>query len=132
MILVDTSAWVDFFRGREPLANAVDGALAANDAALCGPVEAELRRGMLNERERRKVLPLLAGCHLLAQPEGLWAEAGELGFALRRRGVTPKTLDLLIATYALSHSAAVLTADKDFRAMQAAGVPLLLAPAGRP
>jgi predicted nucleic acid-binding protein len=127
MILIDTSAWIDFFRGREPLASLVDAALAANEAALCGPVEAELRRGLANERERKKIIPLLAGCHSLAQPEQLWNEAGELGFALRRRGVTPKTLDLLIAVYALSHSAALLSADKDFQAMRKAGVPLLLA-----
>ena len=127
MILVDTSAWIDFFRAREPLASLVDDALATNEAALCGPVEAELRRGLANERERKKVIPLLAGCHSLSQPEELWSEAGELGFALRRRGVTPKTLDLLIAVYALSHSAALLSADKDFQVMRKAGVPLLLA-----
>lgn len=127
MILIDTSAWIDFFRGRDPLASAVDEALANNEAALCGPVEAELRRGLLNERERQKVLPLLDACHVLAQPEQLWTEAGDLGFALRRRGVTPKTLDLLIAAYALSHSAILLTADTDFAAMQEAGVPIQLA-----
>jgi tRNA(fMet)-specific endonuclease VapC len=127
MILIDTSAWIDFFRGRDPLASAVDDALANNEAALCGPVAVELRRGLLNERERQKVLPLLDACHLLAQPEQLWTEAGDLGFALRRRGVTPKTVDLLIATYALSHSASLLTADMDFAAMQKAGVPLQLA-----
>jgi tRNA(fMet)-specific endonuclease VapC len=127
MILIDTSAWIDFFRAREPLASLVDDALAANEAALCGPVEAELRRGLASERERKKVIPLLTGCHALAQPEDLWGEAGELGFALRRRGLTAKTLDLLIAVYALSHSAALLSADQDFYAMRKAGVPLLLA-----
>src|SRR5947207_4732733 len=111
MILVDTSAWIEFFRGRDPVASAVDDALASNEAALCGPVEAELRRGLLNERQRATVLPLLDACHLLAQPEQLWTEAGDLGFALRRRGVTPKTVDLLIATYALTHSASLLAVD---------------------
>jgi predicted nucleic acid-binding protein len=126
MILVDTSAWIEFFRGRDPWASAVDEALATNEAALCGPIEAELRRGFAGERERRKVLPLLEGCHVLVQPEALWSEAGDLGFALRRRGVTPKTVDLLIAVYALSHSASLLTLDKDFRVMQRAGVGLHL------
>jgi len=126
MILVDTSAWIEFFRGRDPVAAAVDDALASNEATLCGPVEAELRRGLLNERERARVLPLLEACHQLSQPEQLWMEAGDLGFALRRRGVTPKTMDLLIATYALYHSASLLTTDKDFTAMKKAGVPLQL------
>jgi hypothetical protein len=127
MILIDTSAWIEFFRGRDPVASVVDEALASNDAALCGPVEAELRRGLANDRERGKVLPLLDACHILAQPEQLWTEAGDLGFALRRRGVSPKTIDLLIATYALTHSATILTTDRDFLAMQKAGIPLQLA-----
>jgi hypothetical protein len=37
MILVNTSAWSAFFRGRDPLAGAVDDALASNDAALRAP-----------------------------------------------------------------------------------------------
>jgi tRNA(fMet)-specific endonuclease VapC len=127
MILIDTSAWVDFFRGRDPIASAVDETLASDEAALCGPVELELRRGLRNERERATVLPLLDACHLLSQPRHLWTEAGDLGFALRRRGVTPKTLDLLITAYALTHSASLLTTDKDFLAMVRAGVPLQLA-----
>jgi tRNA(fMet)-specific endonuclease VapC len=128
MMLVDTSAWIEFFRGRDPVASMVDDALGTNDAALCGPVETELRRGLLDDGERRRVLPLLESCHLLDEPEDLWTEAGELGFRLRRRGVTPKTLDLLIATYALSHSCAVLATDKDFVAMQKAGIPLVVVP----
>jgi tRNA(fMet)-specific endonuclease VapC len=128
MILVDTSAWIEFFRGRDPVAGMVDNALATNDAAVCGPVETELRRGLLDDRERKRVLPLIGACHSLREPEDLWTEAGELGFRLRRRGITPKTLDLLIATYALSHSSAVLTTDKDFLAMQKAGIPLFVFP----
>jgi tRNA(fMet)-specific endonuclease VapC len=126
MILIDTSAWIDFFRGRDPGAGAVDDALATNDAALCGPIEAELRRGLSSEKERKAVLPLFDACHLLSQPANLWQEAGDLGFALRRRGVTAATVDLLIAVYALSHSATVLAVDRDFKAMQKAGVPLVL------
>jgi tRNA(fMet)-specific endonuclease VapC len=128
MILVDTSAWIDFFRGRDPLATAVDETLAAGAAVLCGPIVTELRRGLRDEKERSKVLPLLEACPILGQPEQLWIEAGDLGFVMRRRGMAPKTIDLLIAAYALSHSAAVLTADKDFTAMQKAGIPLQLVP----
>jgi predicted nucleic acid-binding protein len=126
MILIDTSAWIDFFRGGDTIARSVDDALATGEAALCGPIETELRRGLQNERERRKVLPLLSGCHWLSTPENLWVEAGELGYALRRRGVTPKTFDLLIATYVLAHNTALLTLDRDFQHMRKAGIELVL------
>ncbi len=126
MILVDTSAWVDFFRGAGTYADRVDELLALDEVALCGPVVTELRRGTRTPFERKKMLPLLAGCHSLEQPAQLWQEAGDLGFLLARRGVSAKTLDLLIATYALFHGVAILSTDKDFRAMSKAGIPLLL------
>ena len=126
MILVDTSAWIDFFRGRDPLAGAVDRLLESNEVALCGPVITELRRGLRSPAERSRVNPLFGGCDVLSDPPDLWAEAGDLGYALGRRGITVKTIDLLVATYALSHSVAVLTTDSDFRHMRRAGVQLLL------
>ena len=126
MILVDTSAWVEFFRGRAPLCDAVDDALDANEAALCGPVMTELRRGLRSTAERRRVLPLLAGCHWLADPARLWEDAGDLGYYLARKGVTAKSIDLLIAAVALTHGAAILTQDHDFAAMKKAGVRLTI------
>ena len=128
MILGDTSAWIDFFRGKGSLADRVDDALAANEAALCGPIITELRRGLRSPSERRKVIPLLEGCHQLEQPADLWEEAGELRYVLARKGVTVKTLDLLIATYALSHGVALLASDSDFDGMRRAGIPLASPP----
>jgi predicted nucleic acid-binding protein len=72
------------------------------------------------------VIPLLEGCHLLVDPLHLWEEAGDLGYALGRRGITVRTIDLLVATYALSHAVALLTADADFEQMRRAGAQLLL------
>jgi predicted nucleic acid-binding protein len=125
VILIDTSAWVDFFRGAEPFASAVDTVVESGEAALCGPVLTELRRG-LRASHRARVLPLLDGCHLLSQPEDLWLAAGDLGALLARKGVTVKTLDLLIATYAIAHDTRVLAVDSDFRAMAKANVGVAL------
>jgi len=104
----------------------VDGLLDSNEVALCGPVVTELRRGLRSPVERNRVIPLLTGCHLLEEPPHLWEEAGDLGYALSRRGMTTKTIDLLVATYALSHGVALLTADTDFEQMRRAGAQLLL------
>ena len=115
------------FRARGPLAERVDELIESDEAALCGPVITELRRGLRSQTERRRVLPLLGGCHLLQQPADLWAEAGELGWWLGRRGAAVKSLDLLIAAYALAHSVPVLTGDDDFALMRRAGLGLVLA-----
>ena len=108
------------------MAEAVDRLIDTNEAALCGPVVLEIRRGLRSRPERTRVLPLLAGCHLLEQPVRLWEEAGELGWFLGRHGATVKSLDLLIAAYALAHGVPLLTRDADFERMKRAGVRLLL------
>ena len=126
MILVDTSAWVAFFRNQGSVAGSVDAALETGEAAVCGPVVTEIRRG-LRPHERARVLPLLAALPLLDQPDDLWVTAGVLGSHLSRQGVTVKTLDLLIATYALASRVPLLTTDADFRAIARAGVGLSLA-----
>ncbi|HEX2676886.1 MAG TPA: PIN domain-containing protein [Polyangiales bacterium] len=127
MTLVDTSVWIEFFRGHEPVATQLEQLLDENEVAVCGPVAMELRRGIKSARERSRVMLLLGGCHELPQPAHLWDEAGDLGFVLARRGVSAKSLDLVIATYALSHDVTLFSTDSDFRAMKKAGVPLHLA-----
>jgi predicted nucleic acid-binding protein len=124
LILVDTSAWIAFFRDRGRVAAIVDRALEDDEAALCGPVLTELRRGFVSTAERSKTIPLLFACHQLPQPASLWDEAGDLGFALARNGVTVKSLDLLIAAYALTHDIPILTLDRDFQLIAHAGVGL--------
>ena len=127
MILVDMSAWIDFFRGREPLASMVDHLLENGEGAVCGPVLAEIRCGLRTRAERARVLSHLGGCPVLDQPSDLWNEAGDLGFVLRPKGITIKTFDLLIACYAIVHQVPLLSGDGDFKLMQSAGIPLLLA-----
>ena len=126
MILVDTSAWIAFFRDRGRVAAIVDQALEDDEAALCGPVLTELRRGFASAAERSRTIPLLLACHQLPQPASLWEDAGDLGFTLARQGLTVKSLDLLIAAYALTHGIPILTADRDFQLIARSGAGLHL------
>ena len=118
MILVDTSSWIDFFKGKDPFASVIEASLEANQVAICGPVLTELRRGFRSASERDKVLKLIYGCRELIQPDYLWDDAGDIGFALRRGGKTVKTMDLLIATYAIAYRVPILTSDKEFYLIQ--------------
>jgi hypothetical protein len=126
LILVDTSAWIAFFRDRGRVAAIVDQALEDDEAALCGPVLTELRRGFASAAERSRTIPLLLACHQLPQPASLWEDAGDLGFTLARQGLTVKSLDLLIAAYALTHGIPILTADRDFQLIARSGAGLHL------
>lgn len=112
-VLVDTSAWIAFFRGDEPVASQVDQLLAAGSAAFCGVVELELRQG-LRPKERELVLSLLSAATRLPTEEADWAQAGDLLTSLRRKGLTLPGSDGLIAHLALRHKVALLEHDKHF------------------
>ncbi len=130
MILIDTSAWVDFFRGKAGQSARVHFCLEDNSAALCGPVITELRRGFQSAREKATVLLLFDGCHFLEQPDDLWVAAGDLGAQLRGKGHTVKTLDLLIAVHALTHQVPILTSDSDFSVIARLQIGLHVLPMG--
>ena len=49
------------------------------------------------------------------EPARLWEEAGDLGYLLARKGVSVKTLDLMITVYALAADVPILTGDGDFK-----------------
>ncbi len=127
MILVDTSVWADFFRGKEPAASRMDDLLEADEVALAGPIVTELLRGVRSPKARVELEAALAGCHLLSEPSDLWRDAGLLGAAAGKKGHTVKTIDLLIATYAIAHDIALLTLDSDFAKLRDAGFALRLA-----
>jgi predicted nucleic acid-binding protein len=51
---------------------------------------------------------------LLPSPTTLWTDAAALGRRCREHGLTPGSLDLLIAAAAMHHGAHLLTFDTDF------------------
>lgn len=112
-VLVDTSAWIAFFRGSEPGATAVAGLIDDRRALRCGPVELELRRG-LRGSEARDVLSLWTGLDNL-ETDGLdFTSAGDLLRDLRARGVTIPSIDGLIAALSLRHAVPLLAFDHHF------------------
>jgi len=114
-VLIDTSAWIDAFQERTPWVVQVIRALLDEDRAVtCGPVLFEIRRG-LQPGEREKVLPLFDALHILPFHEVDWSEAGELDAALRKKGRTLPSMDVLIAHLCMKHKTPLLTLDEHFR-----------------
>ena len=110
--LIDTSAWIDFFRGQNPVAAAVDAVLADGSAALCGMVELEVRQGLRPSED--DLLELLQATLRLPTREADFGKAGALLAGLRRRGITLPATDGLIAQIALSQGVQLLENDKHF------------------
>jgi len=115
-VLVDTSAWVAYFRGTEPARSAVLALLAEGRALRCGPVELELRQG-LRRPEANRVLGLWLGLTQLPVEEIDFASAGDLLRDLRVRGITVPAMDALIACLAVRREVPLLTLDQHFAAV---------------
>ncbi|MEQ9398169.1 MAG: PIN domain nuclease [Longimicrobiales bacterium] len=121
MILVDTSAWVEYLRATgSPADRAIRARIEAGEPlALAEPVVMELLAGARDEAHGQRLRRMLLSfdCRPTA---GLadWEEAARIYRACRRAGSTVRSLtDCLIAAVALREGFEVLAADRDFDAI---------------
>ena len=115
MILVDTSAWVEFLRDtRSPVCLRVDE-LLAGEIAVCEPVCMEVLAGTRDERHLGEMRRLLARASLVATEATDYEEAAALFRVCQRSGETVrKLIDCLIASVAIRVDTPILHNDTDF------------------
>jgi len=112
-VLVDTSAWVAFFRGSLPGSTEVRTLVTEDRALRCGPVELELRRG-LRRHEAAAVLGVWSAVRPLPIEAIDFTSAGDLLRDLAEAGRTLPSMAGLIAALALRHDVPLLTLDRHF------------------
>lgn len=119
MILIDTSAWVEFLRDTgSPVCVEVDR-LLDSDIAICDPVRMEVLAGSRNEVHLRDLRGLLALATVLPTLPGDYEQAASLYRTCRQRGDTVrKLIDCLIGAVSLRHHASILHADADFDVLE--------------
>lgn len=115
MILVDTSAWVEFLRDTgSPACMAVDR-LLGDDIAICDPVSMELLAGARDERHLGQLRGMLARTTLFPTSSADYELAAAMCRSCRLRGQTVrKLIDCLIGAVAVRAGLEVLHADADF------------------
>ncbi|TML66009.1 MAG: PIN domain nuclease [Actinobacteria bacterium] len=118
VILVDTSAWIEYLRGTGSAANVRVRALLLSDQAVATTeaVVMELLAGGRNDVERRRIQEVVDGCELLPVG-GLddFEHAADLYRSCRERGETVRALvDCLIGAVAIRNNVPVLHDDADF------------------
>ena len=119
-VVVDTSAWIDYFGGRP--AERLDEAMQTGVVVVPPIVVCELLSGV-KARDRGALLELLADLEVAAASFTHWVAVGDLRAALQRRGLAVSTPDALVAQCALERDALLLSQDAVFTRM-AAFVPL--------
>lgn len=130
MILVDSSAWVEFLRATESRAHTrLRSALQEEAKLACTDmIVMEILAGARDDADRDRLRRLLYGLEFLAvDGPADYEYAAELYRLCRRGGETPRKLtDCLIAAVAIRTDAELLCEDADFLAI-ARHTPLRLA-----
>ena len=115
MILVDTSAWVEFLRDTGSTTCDRVEALLGNEIAVCDAILMEVLAGARDERHLHDLRRLLARATVLPMEPRHYEEAAALFRLCRREGETVrKLIDCLIGAVAIHADAPVLHNDGDF------------------
>jgi predicted nucleic acid-binding protein len=125
-IVVDTSIWVEFFRGRE--LPRLEQALSDGDVVLPPIVAAELASAPLAVRERERLEGFLRDLPLAETPLAHWFRVGALRAAAAKKGLTVSTTDAHIAQVAIDLGGVVWSADEVFGRLAAKSLVQRFAP----
>ena len=117
MILVDSSVWIDYFRGTAtPQAEILDSLLGTEPVATGDLILTEVLQGFVSDRDftqAKKLLTSLVVVDLVGQDIAI--QAAKNFRVLRAQGITVrKTIDTVIATRCIESRLSLLYSDRDF------------------
>jgi predicted nucleic acid-binding protein len=122
VIVADSSVWIDLFNGKATPQTVVLEQFLADDEVpiLVGEIVMyEVLSGFRSQQEVERNRRLLETLVLVSMLDfELVPRAVAHYHALRRRGITPGMVDMIIATYCIESGAELLTADRDFAPMR--------------
>ncbi|PKN43383.1 MAG: VapC toxin family PIN domain ribonuclease [Deltaproteobacteria bacterium HGW-Deltaproteobacteria-18] len=121
MIVVDTSVWIDYFRGvAAPHTDLLDRALSESRIIIGDLILAEILQGFSSERDFQIARQLMDGLEYRDFVGRDMAMAAAQNYrALRRQGITVrKTIDVLIATFCIENGFGLIHNDRDFDPME--------------
>lgn len=117
MILVDSSVWIDYFRGLPTRETELLDELLGSELLATGDlVLTEVLQGFRRDREFEQARGLLSALEIVALGgRDIAIQAARNFRVLRARGITTrKTIDTVIATRCIVSGYALLYSDRDF------------------
>ena len=118
--IVDTTVWIDFFRGKDiPETEMLQQMLnAGEDICICGVILTEVLQGIREDAEHTEVASRFEAFLFLPMHHRTFITAAQLYRTLRRRGITIRNaVDCMIAAVAIEHDIPLLHHDRDFGPM---------------
>ena len=117
MILVDSSVWIDYFRGTAtPQVEKLDSLLGIEPVATGDLILTEVLQGFSSERDFKQATKLLTSTVIVdLAGQAIAIQAAKNFRALRSLGITVrKTIDTVIATRCIESGLQLLYSDRDF------------------
>ncbi len=117
MILVDTSVWIDYFRGTAtPQVEKLDSLLGIEPIATGDLILTEVLQGFVSNRDFNQAKKLMTSLVIVDLAGQIIAIQAAKNFrVLRSHGVTVrKTIDTVIATRCIESGSPLLYSDRDF------------------
>jgi predicted nucleic acid-binding protein len=115
VVLIETSAWIEYLRRTGSGVNLRVRELLDDAVTTCDPIRLEVLAGARDDALLRRLQGLLARASLLPTESEDYDQAASLYRACRRRGETVRShVDCLIAAVAIRHDVELLHADRDF------------------
>jgi predicted nucleic acid-binding protein len=124
VILIDTSAWIEYFRATGSAAAGEVRRLLSDEAdqvAICEPVAMEILSGVSDDNTHAKLERLVNGLASLSVDSSTdFRTAAQIYRAAWRGGRTIRSInDCLIAAVAIRHDARIIHQDNDFEVIAA-------------
>lgn len=117
MVLIDSSIWIPFLRGKSELPVDLPRRLAEGDTRVCPIIWVELYSVIRGAREERLVSHIADFCPSLEMDDAVWREASLLRRKALRSGLNCPLADVLIVACALRHGAELCHADHHMTAL---------------
>lgn len=127
-ILVDTSVWVELYRGRlTPAVRTMEELLRQERVCTNGLIRAEILSGAGSPSDYASLEEELSAVTLLVDPPDLWATVARARFQLFRKGFQVSIADLIIAASAHHYQRRLFTLDTAFQEIKTV-LPVVLMP----
>jgi len=114
-VLIDTSVWVEYFRGKDhELVESVKDLIRTQRAVMCGVVLSELLAGVRAKKSQDTLSQTLDALEYAEVSRSTWILAGEMSSRLKQQGIGIPLTDLILASLAIECDSELLTLDSHF------------------
>ena len=113
---IDSTIWIEFFRGKNKVVNDFVLPLIDEDRIhYNGIILSELLIGATTEKEFNFLKSNFDGFKYLETDKNIFKKASRVGFRLRREGITIPLTDLIIAAHCIHYDLTIITTDPHFK-----------------